>query len=279
MTKTWFITGASRGFGAEFVKAALAAGDNVLAAARNMAGLESALGAQTEKLAFAACDVTDPAQVRAAVALAMARFGGISVLVNNAGYGHFGVFEEMTPADVAAQFAPNIHGVFNVTWAVLPIMRAARAGHIFNISSMAGLRGSPGGALYAASKHAIEGWAEGLAGEVAPFGIHVTLVEPGFFRTEFLSGDSMRQSSTGLADYAGVVAQRRAYFAARHGQQEGDPAKLAAALVTLANADNPPLRFLAGTDALAVAEEKIARLRHDADAWRGLSASLGYDAP
>jgi len=276
MSKIWFITGASRGFGTLIAQAALAAGDKVIATARGTESLTKALGPETDHLAFAPCNVTNDAEVETAVALGVARFGGVSVLVNNAGYGQFGMFEETTPADAQAQFATNVFGVFAVTRAVLPHMRAARAGHIFNFSSIAGLRGSPGGSLYAASKHALEGWSEALAGEISGFGITLTIVEPGFFRTGFLSPDSVRLTSAGIPDYAEAAAQRRAFLETRNGQQAGDPAKLADAIITLAATPIPPLHFVAGADALAVATDKIAKLSQDLDAWRDLSSHLGF---
>jgi len=209
--------------------------------------------------------------VESAVAAALDRFGRIDVLVNNAGYGHFGVFEESTPEEAERQFATNVFGLFDVTRAVLPAMRRQRAGHVINISSVAGIRGGPGGSLYCASKHAVEGFSESLAHEVAPFGIGITLVEPGFFRTDFLDSSSVRYGADAIADYAGQSATIRARYAERNHRQAGDPDKLAAVIVDLAGRDAPPFRFAAGTDAVAIVEAKIQRLQGDLDAWRALS--------
>jgi NAD(P)-dependent dehydrogenase (short-subunit alcohol dehydrogenase family) len=268
MSKTWFVTGASRGLGLEIAKAALRAGDNVTATGRNQAATAAALGGETDKLQTLALDVTDAAGAETAVSASIARFGALSVLVNNAGYGQLGPFEENTLADAEAQFATNVFGVLKVTWAALPAMRAARCGHIFNISSIAGLRGGEGGSLYSASKFALEGFSESLAREVATFKIHVTLVEPGFFRTEFLSGDSARMGAHAVPDYAEISARLRAHFAARDGTQAGDPRKL----------ESPPLRFLAGTDAVGVFDAKLETMRTELNAWRELSISTDYEA-
>jgi NAD(P)-dependent dehydrogenase (short-subunit alcohol dehydrogenase family) len=278
MSKTWFVTGASRGLGLEIAKAALRAGDNVTATGRNQAATAAALGGETDKLQTLALDVTDAAGAETAVSASIARFGALSVLVNNAGYGQLGPFEENTLADAEAQFATNVFGVLKVTWAALPAMRAARCGHIFNISSIAGLRGGEGGSLYSASKFALEGFSESLAREVATFNIHVTLVEPGFFRTEFLSGDSARMGAHAVPDYAEISARLRAHFAARDGTQAGDPRKLADALVQIANLESPPLRFLAGTDAVGVFDAKLETMRTELNAWRELSISTDYEA-
>lgn len=277
MTKTWFITGASRGFGVEIAKAALAAGDRVVATARNREAAVRSLGPDSDRLISLALDVTNLGQAEDTVAAAVARFGGIDVLVNNAGYGHLGIFEETTPQDAHAQFATNVFGAFNVTRAVLPVMRQARRGHIFNISSIAGIRGSLGGSLYCASKHALEGFSEAIAKEVESFGIFVTIIEPGFFRTEFLSADSARFAEHPVADYAEASAQLRSFYKQRNGQQAGDPVKLAALFVKLADEAKPPLRFAAGSDAVEIAQTKITALQTELDRWKSLSASTDGD--
>lgn len=277
MTKTWFITGASRGLGADIAHAALRNGDRVVATGRSRDSVAHAVGPDSEHVLTAALDVTDAGQAEAATAAAVTRFGGIDVLVNNAGYGHLGLFEETTEQDAEAQFATNFFGALKVTRAVLPFMRAARHGHIFNLSSIAGVRGSEGGSLYCSSKFALEGFSESLAKEVAPFGVFVTIVEPGFFRTEFLSGQSVRFGGQEIADYADRSGKLRAAFKQRDGQQEGDPAKLADAIVRLAGTEAPPLRFAAGADAVGVVETKLAGVRAELDAWRELSVSLSGD--
>ncbi|MBC7682005.1 MAG: SDR family NAD(P)-dependent oxidoreductase [Ferruginibacter sp.] len=267
--QTWFITGAARGIGAQVVQAALAAGHNVVATARQRDSIHLA----HDRLLALDLDVTNTAQADAATQAAVARFGRIDVLVNNAGYGQLGLFEESTATDAEQQFATNVFGLFHVTRAVLPVMRQQRAGHLFNLSSIAGMRGIPGGSLYCASKFAVEGFSEGLAQELAPFGIRVTIVEPGAFRTDFLDGQSMRTGSQPLVDYAAQSAQVVEGLSARNHQQPGDPARLAAVLLQLAAHPQPPLRFAAGSDAVAIIRTKIEALRGELEAWQALSVT------
>jgi NAD(P)-dependent dehydrogenase (short-subunit alcohol dehydrogenase family) len=267
--KTWFITGAARGIGAQVVQAVLAAGHNVVATARQRSSIQTA----HDRLLALDLDVTDAAQAQAAVQAAVARFGHIDVLVNNAGYGQLGLFEENTAANAEQQFATNVFGLFHVTRAVLPVMRAQRSGHVLNLSSIAGMRGIPGGTLYCASTVAVEGFSEGLAQELAPFGIRVTIVEPGAFRTDFLDGQSMRFGSHAIADYAAQSALISAGFGARNHLQPGDPARLAAVLLQLAAHPKPPLRFAAGSDAVEIIGAKIEVLRGELEAWQVLSVT------
>jgi NAD(P)-dependent dehydrogenase (short-subunit alcohol dehydrogenase family) len=278
MSRTWFITGASRGLGVEMAKAAMGAGDQVVATGRKRSAIHESLGADTDRLLSVELDVTDARQAQAAVAAALERFNGIDVLVNNAGYGHLGFFEETTDQDVEAQFATNLFGVFNVTRAVLPAMRAARRGRIFNLSSLAGIRGNEFASLYCASKFALEGFSESLALEVAPFGIFVTIVAPGPFRTDFLSPQSLRFGGKPIADYDARRAKVQAAFESRNGQQPGDPAKLATALVRLANEAKPPMRFIAGVFAVETAEKKFADVRAELERWRdvGMATDGSY---
>ncbi|HEY0651152.1 oxidoreductase [Phenylobacterium sp.] len=277
MSKIWFITGATRGIGAAIAKAALAAGDCVVATGRRHEALERAFGPDSERVLTLALDVTHDAQVGAAVNAAVAMFGRIDVLVNNAGYGNLGFFEETTDAEARAQYDTNLFGLMNVTRAVLPFMRQRRSGRIFNISSVGGLVGGPAGTLYCATKFAVEGFSESLAAEVAPFGIHVTVVEPGFFRTDFLDETSVQYGSRRVDDYAEASAQLRAFWDSRNHSQAGDPAKLGLALVELADHDRPPLRFAAGSDAVAMIDDKIDRLRAELHAWRKLSETTDAD--
>jgi len=271
MARTWFITGATRGIGAAIAKAALAAGEQVVATARDPAKLS--LEAPADRFLALPLDVTDGAQRSAAVEAALARFGRIDILVNNAGYGHLGLFEESEPGDAERQFATNVFGLFEMTRAVLPVMRRQKSGHIFNLSSIAGLRAGPGGSLYCASKHAVEAFSEALSQEVEGLGLRVTLIEPGFFRTDFLDASSVRFGGRRVEDYAALSGQVRANYAARNHQQAGDPDKLAAAMLQLADADKPPLRFAAGSDAVEMIGAKIGRLQAELDAWRALSVS------
>ena len=278
MSKTWFITGASRGLGADIATAALKAGDNVVATGRQRSAVSDKLGPDNDRLLSLALDVSDAAQAREAVAKALERFGAIDVLVNNAGYGHLGYFEETTDADIQAQYATNVFGLFNVTRAALPAMRAARKGHVFNLSSVAGYRGIETGSLYCSSKFAVEGFSESLAGELAPFGIHVTIVEPGPFRTDFLTPESIRFVAVPVADYDERRDAMRASFEQRNGSQPGDPVLLAQALVTLANAAKPPLRFTAGAMAVNGLDAKLAGMKAELDAWRELGLATDYPA-
>lgn len=277
MQKTWFITGASRGFGREIAQAALRAGARVVATGRQLASLSSALGPDSDRLLSLNLDVSDATQARAAVVKALERFGGIDVLVNNAGYGHMGFFEETTNEDAQAQLATNLFGVFNVTRAVLPIMRSARQGRIFNISSIAGVRGAEFASLYCTSKFALEGFSESLSHEVAPFGIFVTLVEPGPFRTGFLAQESLRISVNPVRDYDDRRKRARDSFEQRNGQQPGDPLKLAQALVRLADEDTPPMRLLAGAFAVQAFDRKLVDMRAELETWRQLSTGMDYE--
>ena len=271
--RTWFITGASRGLGAAIVRAVLDAGDRVVATARRREVLVETFGDDSDRLLSLALDVADAGQVAAAVKTALARFGAIDVLVNNAGYGHLSIFEESTPADVQAQFDTNVFGLMQVTRAVLPSMRARRAGRIFNVSSVGGLVGGESGTLYCTSKFAVEGFSESLAGEVGRFGIHVTVVEPGFFRTDFLEPTSVRYGSHPIPDYAEVATALKSFYDARSRNQAGDPEKLGQALVALADHPAPPIRWAAGSDAVGMIQGKIDQLQADLDAWRDLSLS------
>lgn len=274
--KVWLITGASRGMGAAIARAALDAGNTVVAGARNIASVTEALGDAGPRLLPVALDVTDAQAAEAAVRAAVEKFGRIDVLVNNAAYGIYGAFEEITPEETAQEFATNVFGLMNVTRAVLPIMRHQRSGRIFNTSSLAGYRGGDRGSIYCSSKFAVEGFSESLTAELAPFGIHVTVVEPGFFRTDFLKNSSVRFGSNFIEDYAAGTAARKEFFEQRDGKQAGDPARLGLALVKLANTPEPPTRFQAGTDTLEVVKQKNAQVQAEMDRWRELSASTDF---
>jgi NAD(P)-dependent dehydrogenase (short-subunit alcohol dehydrogenase family) len=278
MPKTWFITGASRGLGVQIARAALRAGDFVVATGRRKAKVMESLGPDTKSLLSLDLDVTDATQTKTAVDAAVSRFGGIDVLVNNAGYGHLGFFEENNLEDAQAQFAANVFGVMNVTWATLPVMRAARKGRIFNLSSLAGVRGSSFASLYCASKFALEGFSEALAQEIGPLGLFLTIVEPGPFRTDFLSAESLRMGDHVVADYDLRRPRILGSYEKRNGRQPGDPVKLAEAVVRLASEEKPPLRFAAGVMAADTAVAKLAEMKAEFDRWRELSVSLDYDA-
>jgi NAD(P)-dependent dehydrogenase (short-subunit alcohol dehydrogenase family) len=274
--KTWLITGAGRGMGVDFATAALAAGHNVVASGRNPDAVAAALG-EADDLLVVKLDVTSPHDAEKAVAAAVDRFGAIDVLVNNAGSNFAGYFEELTPEQIERQLTVNLFGPMNVTRAVLPGMRKQRSGHVVTISSTAGFAGYEGGTAYATSKFAVDGWMESLAPEVAPFGIHTTTVNPGFFRTELLTTESTSYARESIQDYAERNRARREFFAGMNGNQVGDPAKLAQALLTITELEQPPLRFIAGADAIAAAEQKLAERQQQIDAFPDLSTSLAHD--
>jgi NAD(P)-dependent dehydrogenase (short-subunit alcohol dehydrogenase family) len=274
--KVWLITGAGRGLGVDIAKAALAAGHAVVATGRNPDAVAKAIGASDGLLAVK-LDVTNPADAKAAAQAAVERFGRIDVLVNNAGNFFAGFFEELTPEDFRAQVETNLFGPVNVTRAVLPVMRAQRSGLIVQLSSSAGIRGGEFTSAYAASKFAVEGWIDSLTPEVAPFGIRTMLVNPGFFRTELLTPESTSYAKPSIDDYAEKTKQTITAWNGMNGRQGGDPAKLASALITVASAAQPPRRFIAGADAIATAEQKVAELQAQVDAYRDLSSTLAYD--
>jgi NAD(P)-dependent dehydrogenase (short-subunit alcohol dehydrogenase family) len=276
--KVWFITGAGRGLGVDIARAALAAGHAVVATARNPDTITAALG-EDDNLLAVELDVTDPAAAAKAVEAAVDRFGRIDVLVNNAGSFKAGFFEEISPEDFRAQIETTLFGPVNLTRVILPVMRTQRSGLVVTISSTAGI--SAAGdfmTAYAASKFGVEGFMESLASEVAPFGIRTMLVEPGFFRTELLSPQSTQYAAPSIADYAERTTATVEAWKGMDGQQGGDPAKLAAALIHLAGQDEPPLRFVAGADAVEAVEGKARLLLAQTDAHRELASSLAHDA-
>jgi NAD(P)-dependent dehydrogenase (short-subunit alcohol dehydrogenase family) len=274
--KVWLVTGAGRGLGVDIARAALAAGHAVVATGRNTEKVSSAIGEHNDLVATK-LDVTEPADAEAAVAAAVDRFGRIDVLVNNAGNFNAGFFEELTPEEFRAQIETTLFGPVNVTRAVLPIMRAQRSGLVVTISSTAGIVGGEFLTAYAASKFGVEGWMESLAPEVAPFGIRTMLVEPGFFRTELLTPESTKYAESSIEDYAQRTEQTVAAWKSMNGQQSGDPAKLADALIQLAAQDGPPLRFPGGADAVTTLETRATLLQAQADANRELSSNLDHD--
>jgi NAD(P)-dependent dehydrogenase (short-subunit alcohol dehydrogenase family) len=274
--QVWLVTGAGRGMGVDIAKAALAADHAVVATARKTDTVTAAIGEADDLLAVS-LDVTDPATAQTAVQAAIDRFGRIDVLVNNAGNFNAGFFEEISPEDFRAQIETTLFGPVNVTRAVLPVMRAQRSGLVVTISSTAGVVGQEFCTAYAASKFGVEGWMESLAREVASFGIRTMIVEPGFFRTELLSPESTKYAEASIEDYAERTAQTVAGWKSMNGQQGGDPAMLADALVQLAGLDEPPVRFAAGADAVATVEQKAKDLLAQVDAHRELSSNLAHD--
>lgn len=274
--KTWFITGAGRGLGMDIAKAALSAGHRVIASGRNTDSVLKAVG-ESDNLFVVKLDVTDSADAELAVKAVVERFGRIDILVNNAANFYGGYFEELTPEQVEKQLATVLIGPMNVTRAVLPIMRKQRSGHVISISSGAGLQGFEFNSAYCAAKFGLEGWMESLQPEVAPFGISTTIVNPGFFRTELLTKKSSTYAELNIEDYAERKAAQLEWWQAQNGKQVGDPAKLAQALIKIVNEKQPPHRFIAGVDAITVAEQKIANLQAEIGAYRELSLSLSYE--
>jgi NAD(P)-dependent dehydrogenase (short-subunit alcohol dehydrogenase family) len=269
--RVWFITGASRGFGRALSEAVLARGDRLVATARSEAFVNEFGTGNPEALALR-LDVSDRAQAQACIAEATERFGRLDVIVNNAGYGHFGAIEELTEQELRRQFEVNLFGVVNVTRAALPQLRAQRSGHLVQMSSLNGIEAMAGGGYYCASKFAVEGLSESLAAEVAPLGIDVTIVEPGPHRTDFAGERSARMAAE-IDDYAETVGAARDAFAELDGSQPGDPGRAARAIIAAVDADDPPLRLPLGEMALANIRAKLEGQLEELEAWRELSAS------
>jgi NAD(P)-dependent dehydrogenase (short-subunit alcohol dehydrogenase family) len=275
-SKVWLITGAGRGLGVDLARAALKAGHSVVATGRNPGKVSAAIGEHPELLTVT-LDVTQPEHARKAVEAAVARFGRIDVLVNNAGNFYAGFFEELSDDQVRSQVETLLFAPMNVTRAVLPVMRKQHAGLLVNISSTAGIVGGMFCTAYAAAKFGLEGWIESLAPEVEPFGIRTMLVNPGFFRTELLTAGSTTFAEPHVADYADRSKATIEAWSGMNGKQGGDPCKLAAAIVQLAGLDEPPTRFAGGADAVQAFEAKGQALIAQADAHRALSESLSHD--
>lgn len=275
--KVWLITGASSGIGLEITKAALIAGHKVIATGRNAEKVAKVIDNGTDNLLVLEMDVTNAEAIRLGIGKALERFGTIDVLVNNAGSFYAGYFEELSQVQMERQFTVNTFGPMNVTRAVLPIFRNNKSGHIITISSTAGLVGYELCTAYAGSKFALEGWMESLQLEVSQFGIHTTIVNPGFFKTNLLEPSSTIWNELDIADYADRIAILRPGWQAMSGTQGGDPAKLAAGLLTIASVATPPKRWIAGADAIAETERKIKELQEEANAYRELSSSLNFD--
>jgi NAD(P)-dependent dehydrogenase (short-subunit alcohol dehydrogenase family) len=273
VNKVWFITGAGSGIGAATARAAVKAGDRVVATGRNLDKVRKALGdIAGESVAFIALDVTSEAQAKAAVEAAVNAFGRIDVLVNSAGYSLLGNFEELTTADIQSLMATNFYGVMFVMRAVIPVMRKQRSGRIINISSLAGVIGFKHCGAYSAAKFAVEGLSQAVAQEVEPFGISITTVAPGFFRTDLLDAGNAKYAKSSIADYA-AEGTAEAMWSGYDGKQQGDPAKLGDVLVKIAGMDNPPRQFLAGSDALAAFKPVIEARLEDLRSYEELSWS------
>jgi NAD(P)-dependent dehydrogenase (short-subunit alcohol dehydrogenase family) len=263
MGKIWLVTGVSRGLGREITRAALDAGETVVATARSADAVRDAFSGEHDRLHALSLDITDAEAANRVAAETVERFGAIDVLVNNAGYAELGFFETFTDAAVRRQFEVNLFGTMNVARAVAPHMRARRSGLIVTISSVSGLVSNGGGSVYSASKFAVEGWMEGFAQELAPLGIRSLLVEPGMLRTDFMDRKSASFGSIDIADYAEAVAQYRAFVDGANGKQPGDPKLLAARIVALALQSEVPSRLVFGDDARQWAGAKIDQLRQE----------------
>jgi NAD(P)-dependent dehydrogenase (short-subunit alcohol dehydrogenase family) len=261
MGKIWLVTGASRGLGREIARAAFDAGETVVATARSADAVRDAFGSEHDRLHALALDITDAEAANSVAAETIERFGAIDVLVNNAGYAELGFFETFTDDAVRRQFEVNLFGTMNVARAVAPHMRERRSGLIVTVSSVSGLVSNGGGAVYSASKFAVEGWMEGFAQELAPLGVRSLLVEPGMLRTDFMDGKSARFGSIDIPDYAEAIAQYRAFVDGANGNQPGDPKQLAARIVALASQGEVPSRLIFGDDARQWAGAKVEQLR------------------
>ncbi|MFD5567388.1 oxidoreductase [Streptomyces cadmiisoli] len=274
---TWFITGASRGFGLEIARQALEQGDRVVATARKPEQVEEALTGYGDRLLALALDVTDEAAAVSAVAAAVDAFGGIDVLVNNAGRGVLGAVEETSADSVRAVYDTNVFGLLHVTRAVLPVMRNQKQGHIINLSSIGGFSSVAGFGVYCSTKFAVEGLSEAMRQELAPLGVNVTIIEPGYFRTDFLDATSLDVQERTITDYAATSGAVRDAVPGLNHAQPGDPVKGAAAILAIAAAEAPPLRLQLGTDSADEMNRKVAQLRDEANAWRPLAVSTDHD--
>ncbi|MEV5752421.1 oxidoreductase [Actinoallomurus sp. NPDC052308] len=273
----WLITGSSRGLGLEITRAALAAGHQVVATARKAEAVREQFPDAGDALLAVPLDVTDPQGIQAAVDAAVERFGRIDVLVNNAGTGLLAAVEESDDAAVRAVYETNVFGLLAVQRAVLPLLRRQRSGHVINISSIVGFATAPGWGIYASTKFAVEGFTETLHTELAPLGVHVTLIEPGFFRTDFLDPASLNTGPTVIDDYAATAGAMRDAAAGLNHAQPGDPAKAARAIVEIAAAPEPPLRVQLGADTLQAFEAKLDSFRKEMDIWRHVALSTDHD--
>ena len=276
--KTWFITGASKGFGLEITKAALAVGDKVVATVRNNSSLVYASLKEDTNLFVVEMDVTNESEVKEAVTKAVEHFGRLDIVVNNAGYGIIGAIEEVSDAEARKQYDTNVFGVLNVLRATLPFLRKQRSGHIINVSSLFAFDPLIGWSLYASTKNAVEGISQGLVKELQPFGIGVTVIEPGLFRTGFTGKGSFAIAQNAISDYENTrVGQMRKRTNTFHGTQPGDPSKLATVVVKLGHTENPPLNLPIGTDSIINYNIFRDRLANDVNAWMKDSLSTDYN--
>lgn len=276
--KTWLITGASKGLGLSLAKKLLAQGYNVAATSRTIDALKEAVAIDTPNFLPLAMNIVDEEDVAKAIDTAVEHFGSIDVIVNNAGYGQLGGLEELTDEEARTNFDVNVFGSLNVIRKALPYLRAKQNGHIFNISSIGGFTGGfPAFGVYCATKFAVHGFTESLAHEVKPFGIHVSLVMPGYFRTNFLDGDSIAKPKNEIEAYQNVRAVQDAHLKEINANQPGDPEKAADVMIEVANQADPALHLFLGADAYAAAEDKIALLQKDMEIFRSLATNTGFE--
>ena len=274
LNRVWLITGCSSGFGQAFAQAVIAHGDQLVATAREVEHIETLASEHPDSVRVMALDVTNAEQAQVTVKDALDAFGHIDVLVNNAGYGLFGAFEEISDEQIRHQMEVNLFGAMNVTRAVLPSMRTQRSGHLVQISSMSGQVGTIGFSACQASKFGLEGWSEALSKEIAPFGIRVTILEPGTFRTNW-AGRSMVEAEP-MSAYNEIMEIRREYIHAENGSQRGDPARASQALLAVVESEHPPLRLPLGTDALTIIRQHVQQQLNDLDRWESLSRSTDF---
>jgi NAD(P)-dependent dehydrogenase (short-subunit alcohol dehydrogenase family) len=277
MKKVWFITGCSSGFGSALAKELLENGYPVAVTARNIDQVKTLTDAYSETAFPISLDVTNPLQITSAVESAIARFGRIDVLVNNAGIGYFGAIEESEEDEVRKMFEINVFGLAKMTQAVLPYMRKQRSGHILNIASIGGLRSFPGIGFYNATKYAVDGLSESLSKEVAPLGIKVTIIAPSGFRTDW-AGRSAKNTSISIEDYATTAGKNMGDIRGYSGNQPGDPVRAAKAMILVTETENPPLRLLLGAAALKGGRIKLDELKHDFDTWAAVSEGADFPA-
>ncbi|GGH75698.1 NAD(P)-dependent dehydrogenase (short-subunit alcohol dehydrogenase family) [Filimonas zeae] len=274
----WLVTGASKGLGAVLVKRLLSEGYKVAATSRSIADLEKAVSIKTEQFLPLSMNLTDEASVKAAIDAAVAHFGGVDVIVNNAGYGIIGSLEETSDAEARKNFDVNVFGSLNVIRAALPYMRDQRSGHVLNIASIGGFTGAfPGFSIYCAAKFAVHGFTESLATELKPFGIDTTVVSPGYFRTNFLDAGSIAVAAKEIAGYDNVREVQHAHQHNINNNQEGDPEKAAAVMIATANMQNPPVHLFLGQDAYNMADVKIQSVQKDLAVMKELATATAFD--
>lgn len=275
--KVWFITGASKGLGLELAKKLLAEGFKVAATSRSEASLIAALGNTSENFLPLEMDLVDEKSVKNAIEKTVNHFKTIDVLVNNAGYGLLGTLEELTDAEARKNYEVNVFGLLNVIRHTMPILRENKSGHIFNISSVGGYYGEfPGWGIYCSTKFAVAGLTESLSAEIKPFGLHATIVYPGYFRTDFLKDSSLLLPENPIAAYKNVRESESAHKDDINGNQPGDPVKLAEALIKVSQDQNPPLHLFLGEDAFNMANQKIASVQGELESWKSVSVSTGF---